>query len=128
MKQDTQTVPLLKTLPEQFRQFFWDIDATKLDPSEYPLYVINRLLDKGNLEAARWVLRQFPRKLIVETIKTSLNLSPMTAVFFSRYLNIAREEIRSLQPSYLILHRPSRRTRSRNSDPYHAPDGYSTVV
>ncbi|MCJ7531582.1 MAG: hypothetical protein MUO64_11205, partial [Anaerolineales bacterium] len=41
-----------------------------IDPSKNPTYVINRLLDKGDLEAARWVLRHFSRELIAETLRT----------------------------------------------------------
>mgnify|MGYP001350139098 CR=1 FL=1 len=32
--------------------------------------VINRLLDKGDLEAAHWVLKYFSRQLIAETLPT----------------------------------------------------------
>jgi hypothetical protein len=32
--------------------------------------IINRLLDKGDLEAASWVLRHFSRELIAETLRT----------------------------------------------------------
>ena len=34
---------------------FWDVDAKKLDPQNKPYFIINRLLDKGNIEAVKWV-------------------------------------------------------------------------
>ena len=64
----TQDLPTL--LPDSLYQFFWDVDPAKVDPSKNPTYVINRLLDKGDLEAARWVLRHFPRELIAEILRT----------------------------------------------------------
>lgn len=92
-------------LPATLYQFFWDVDATKTDPSQYPYYVINRLLDKGNLEAARWVLHNFPKHTIVDTLKRMRDFSPWNGRFWSRYLEIPEEEVACLQPSYLKLRR-----------------------
>ncbi|KKS95758.1 MAG: hypothetical protein UV73_C0014G0035 [Candidatus Gottesmanbacteria bacterium GW2011_GWA2_43_14] len=96
-----KTLP--RKLPDFLHFFFWDTDAKKLDPSQKPLYVINRLLDKGNLEAVRWVRRNFPEELIVESVKKMRDFSPWTAVFWSRIYNIPREQIKCLQPHYLIM-------------------------
>ena len=94
---------LPRSIPKQFQTFFWDVDAGKLDPNQHPLYVINRLLDKGNLEAARWVRRKFPEDLIIKTIKTRRDFSPWNAVFWSNFYSIPREEVRCLEPSLLKL-------------------------
>jgi hypothetical protein len=40
-------------LPKELYRFFWDVDVAKLDPAEKPYFVINRLLDKGDIKAAR---------------------------------------------------------------------------
>ena len=95
------TLPRL--IPKQFQTFFWDVDAGKLDPSQHPLYVINRLLDKGNLTAARWVRRNFPENLIIETIKTRRDFSQKTVNFWSEYYHIPKEEIKCMQEPYRSL-------------------------
>ena len=96
------TNPSLPTsLPPKFYGFFWDIDAKKLDPSKHSKYVINRLLDKGNLETARWILKHFPDEMITDTFKTIRDFSPWNGVFWGQYLGIPREEVQCLQPSYL---------------------------
>ena len=92
-------------LPLEFYFFFWDIDPKKLDPSKKPYYVINRLLDKGNLEAVRWVRRNFPQELIIEVVKKSKDLSPKTAVFWARFYNIPREQVVSLETQYILINR-----------------------
>ena len=95
------TNPSLPTsLPPEFYGFFWDIDAKKLDPSKHSKYVINRLLDKGNLEAARWVLKHFPDDSIIETVKTTRDCSPKTVNFWAHYLHIPLEEIKCMQKPY----------------------------
>lgn len=91
------------SVPSELHLFFWDVDAQKLNPSKNPNYVINRLLDKGNLQAARWVLKNFPKELIVETIKTRRDFSPWTALFWAHYLNIPRQELKCLNPHYLKM-------------------------
>lgn len=90
-------------LPVSFYQFFWDVDAKKVNPRTHPYYVINRLLDKGDLEAARWVVRNFPKEIIVETIKKMRDFSPWNASFWARMYNIKREEIKCLQEPYLTM-------------------------
>lgn len=93
------------SLPPSLYRFFWDADPARVNPSEKPYYVISRLLDKGNLEAARWVLNSFPKETIVETFKKIRDFSPWNGVFWARYLDIPREEVRCLDPSYLAMRR-----------------------
>jgi len=96
--------PSLPTkLPRSLYRFFWDVDPKKVDPSVNTYYVINRLLDKGNLEAARWVVHTFPNDEIVKTFKTRRDFSFPTAVFWTTYLKIPREEVRCLQEPYYNL-------------------------
>lgn len=94
-----------KKLPKFLYQYFWDIEAKKLDPSKYPQYVINRLLDKGDLKAARWTLKTFPKKLIKKTLQTMRDFSPKNASFWALFLKIPKKEMRCLQKHYLQLRR-----------------------
>lgn len=99
-------IPKLPTkLPAEFHTFFWDVDAKKVNPATYPHYVINRLLDKGDLVTSRWVLHNFPRNIIVETFKTSRDVSFKTATFWANYLQIPKEEIKCMQEPYRTLRR-----------------------
>lgn len=96
---DASAIPT--RIPEEFHQFFWDVDADKVNPKEYSTYVIHRILDKGNLNAARWLLRNFPKEDIIKTLKTVRDFTPRNAVFWTQYFNISREETRCLHPHYL---------------------------
>lgn len=98
---DTRRIP--SRIPQELHRYFWDVKADALDPAKHPQYVINRLLDKGSLDAARWVVRNFPRETIIETLKTMRDFSPWNGVFWSRYFNVPREEVRCLHPSYLAM-------------------------
>lgn len=98
-----KTSRLPSKIPSSLYRFFWDVDARKVNPSKTPYYVINRLLDKGDLSAARWVIRHFPRKTIVETFKKMRDFSPWNATFWARMYNIPREEVLCLQKPYLTM-------------------------
>ncbi len=95
----SQQIP--QKIPQSLHQFFWDIDVKKLNPAKHPYYVINRLLDKGNPEAVRWILAHFPRELIVETFKKIRDFSPWNGRFWANYLDLPTEEVACLQTSYL---------------------------
>lgn len=97
--------PLPTSIPPTLHRFFWDIDVATLDPSKNSLYVINRLLDKGNLEAARWVLRNFPEDIIKETFRTRRDFSPWNGRFWGHYLSLSEKEVACLEPSYLTQRR-----------------------
>jgi len=83
-------------LPECTYRYFWDIDPADLDVSEYPRYVIERLLEYGDLPSVRWVERHFSREEIVEVLKTSRALSRKSANFWLKVLSVPREEVRCM--------------------------------
>lgn len=98
--------PILPTsIPKELHGFFWDVNASRVNPAKSPNYVINRLLDKGDLNAARWVLSSFPKEVIIGTLKTMRDFSPRSARFWATYLGIPHEEVVCLQPSYLAMRR-----------------------
>ena len=90
-------------VPDTFKRFFWDVQFETLSPKEKPYYIINRLLDKGNLEAARWVIKTFPKDMIIHTFKTMRDFTPWNGTFWQRYLQIPKEEVACLHPSYRTM-------------------------
>jgi hypothetical protein len=88
-------------IPTVFYKYFWDIDAKSLDPSQKPLFVIQRLLDKGNREAVSWVLRNFDKNTIKKTFTTLRGFSPKVGRFWQLYLNLPKNKVLCLQKPYL---------------------------
>lgn len=87
-------------IPQSLWKFFWDVDPAAIDSTLRAPYIINRLLDKGDLEAARWVLKTYTKETIIETFKTRRDFSPWNGTFWSNFLGIPTEEVACLQPSY----------------------------
>lgn len=86
-------------------KYFWDVDVNKIDFETDYQYVINRLLDKGDLSAASWTLHKYSREKIVETLKTRHDFSPKSGTFWANYLNIPISEVACLTPSYRQMRR-----------------------
>ena len=72
-----------------------------MNPQKSSDYVINRLLDKGNLEAARWVLHTMPRGVVGGVLKNRRDFSPRNGTFWAQYLGISEKEVACLNPFYL---------------------------
>lgn len=88
---NTQRLP--SRIPQELRRYFWDVKVEALDPAKHPHYVINRLLDKGGLDAARWVLKSFPKETVINSLRHGPAVDPPTASFWSNYLKISRKDI-----------------------------------
>ncbi|MEK7109846.1 MAG: hypothetical protein AAB441_01495 [Patescibacteria group bacterium] len=92
-------------LPKSLHQFFWDVDVKKIDARNKPYFIINRLLDKGNVEAVKWVRKNYSEKEIRETFAHIRDFNPKVGRFWSLFLQIPTEEVACLQPSYLKMRR-----------------------
>lgn len=71
MKEETTHLPLRKEL-------FWDVDPKKINFEEHSRYIIERVLERGNDEEARWVYKRYSHSLIRETLQASRKVSPKT--------------------------------------------------
>jgi hypothetical protein len=98
------------SIPEEFYSLFWDVDLKAVNPAKKPYFVIQRMLDRGNTRAVRWVEANFGKDKIRETFKNLRDFRPKVGLFWSLVLNIDPKEMLCLQPSY--------RTRRKTVWPY----------
>ncbi len=91
------------TIPASLHHFFWDVDVTKLDPKKKPYFVISRLLDKGDVEAVKWVRKNYSKKEIRDSFVKLRDFSPKVARFWSLYLKIPEKDVACLQQPYLKM-------------------------
>ena len=90
-------------LPKELARYFWDVDAGKIDLVRNERYVIERLLEFGDTDAIRWILKHYSKQAVISSVKRSRQISPKTANFWALIYSIPREEVRCLEPSYLQL-------------------------
>ena len=87
-------------LPKSLHQYFWDVDVKKLDPNNKPYFIISRLLDKGNIEAARWVKNNYGDQMIGKTLRNYKDFSLQSASFWALIYKVPKEEIKCFQEPY----------------------------
>lgn len=81
-------------VPEEFHEFFWEVNAGKLDTERNPEYIIERILEHGTLDGVKWMRRTFGDKKIKEYIKTQghRSLSSRTINFWQVIYRFKPEE------------------------------------
>ncbi|WKZ32816.1 MAG: hypothetical protein QY316_13055 [Thermodesulfobacteriota bacterium] len=70
-------------VPSEFYSLFWDVDPEKIDLEKNARYVIERVLELGDLKALKWIQMLYPTGLIVEILKTSRKISPKSKNFWT---------------------------------------------
>ena len=93
----------INKLPKSFKKFFWDVDFEKIDTPVRYQFVIQRLLDKGDEKAVRWVRANYSDKEVKDTFARLRDFNPKIANFWSLFLNIPKREILCLQTPYLKM-------------------------
>ena len=90
-------------IPKHLRHYFWDINVDKLDPEKKPYFVISRLLDKGNVEAVRWVRKQYSEDKIKKTLINYRDFSLKSASFWALIYKLPLEKLKCFQKPYLKM-------------------------
>lgn len=72
----------------QFRPaLFWDTDPKKLDTKKNAKYIIERIMDFGNEDEARWMRRHYPKSLLAEVVKNSRVLGSSSRTLWTLLTN-----------------------------------------
>lgn len=93
-------------LPDFTHRFFWGVDPTQIDYEAHPEYVIERLLEHGDLRAVRWMLASFPPQQIIRVLTSSRRLSPFSAGFWALFFDVEKENVLCLSTPSLREARP----------------------
>ena len=94
----------MRKLPKFLYPLFWDIDPKKCDIDQHPRYVIERVMDWGDLPHVRWMLKNFSKKQLQETICQTRNIFKTSAPFWANYLKVDPEKTKCLSKAYQKAH------------------------
>ena len=72
-------------LPKSLYRYFWDIEPEKLDPKKRATYVLSRLFEYGDVEAMRWIFKQYSKHEMREALNRR-GLWPRARAFWTCYL------------------------------------------
>ena len=91
----------LSPLPRAFARYFWDAEADQIDMRQHRRYIIERILEIGDLDALRWLFRTYTEGEIQAVVQQSRVLSRPAAVFWANFFGLNPEEIPCIQRHYL---------------------------
>jgi len=72
----------IDSVPSKFSVFFWDTELGNIHLKKHARYVIERILETGNLEAMNWLLRVYTVHSILEVLYTSRTVSDKSCTFW----------------------------------------------
>lgn len=87
-------------LPKNLKKYFWDVDFKKLDFKMNPEFIIARILEYGDIAAAKWLFKNFTAEEIKKNIRKSREVSLKSANFWKLFFNLKNSEIACLNKHY----------------------------
>ena len=87
-------------LPMFLKPYFWDVDFESLTVSKNPAFVILRVIDRGNTDALRWLVKQYGLEPIRDIVIKSREISRKTAGFWALIFGLDTKKIVCLQKPY----------------------------
>lgn len=83
---------MLSTIPCGI-ECFWDIDKKNLRLPEHLFFLVERILEYGDIKSVKWLFSHIRKEEIIEVLKKSKNLTRKTANFWANYFGIKGRNI-----------------------------------
>jgi len=62
-------------IPERFRSLFWDTSLGNIHIRRHARYIIERILEFGDMDAIEWMQRVYPSQTIIDVLSISRSIS-----------------------------------------------------
>lgn len=89
-----------KTIPERIKSLLWDSKIEDISLNTNAQYIIERVLEYGDISEDQWMLENFSKQEVVDTITKSKRLSAKTANYYSHIYKINPAQIECLRNPY----------------------------
>lgn len=87
-------------LPEFLRSYFWDVDFDSMRAGDSPMFVVKRVIDRGDSQALKWMHQHYSTDIIGKLLRESRDLSAKTATFWADFLGLNHSEVICLRKPY----------------------------
>lgn len=78
-----------KVVPDEYRSLFWDTEPDHIDIKRNAKYIIERVLEVGDMDALGWIQRLYPAQMMIEVIETSRKISEKSRNFWKIWFGVA---------------------------------------
>lgn len=87
-------------IPESVKKYLWDVDPESLTKSDHSDFIIERVLEYGDLDSLSWLLKNFDKANITKVLKESQKISPKTGYLYALYFGVPKEELICFQKPF----------------------------
>lgn len=77
------------SIPARLHSLFWDTSLEKIHLKRNARYIIERLLEFGDMFALEWLQRAYPTRTIIDVIFLSRNLTEKSRNFWMLWFGVA---------------------------------------
>ncbi len=81
-------------IPSWLDPLFWDLDPQELNLNQHYIYIVERILNFGDLPALRWLFITYEKETIREAVTLSRGLTMKTALCWQNYFGLKKEDMR----------------------------------
>ena len=75
-------------VPERFRSLFWDTSLGNIQIKRHARYIIERVLEFGDLDALEWLQRVYPTQMIIDVLSVSRSISEKSRNFWEIWFGV----------------------------------------
>jgi hypothetical protein len=76
-------------IPKRFRSLFWDTDLGNIRIKEHARYIIERILEFGDLDAVNWLQKVYPVQIILDALAASRTVSDKSRNFWEVWFEVS---------------------------------------
>jgi len=88
------------SFPDNIKILLWDTDLKSLSMKDNAQFIIERILEYGDLTEYKWMKNRFSEEQVNMTLRNSKRLSAKTATFYSLIYNVPAEKILCLKKPF----------------------------
>lgn len=75
-------------VPKRFRSLFWDTELDNIRIKEHARYIIERILELGDLDAVSWLQKVYPVQVILDALAASRTVSAKSRNFWEIWFEV----------------------------------------
>jgi hypothetical protein len=90
----------MKAIPNFVSQYLWDVPLKNISISKNSNFIIERVLEYGDIEAFVWINSNYKKENIISVLRESKKISPKSGSFFALYYGINKEELECIRKPF----------------------------
>jgi len=90
----------MNKVPSFITPLLWDVKISNINLETDKIFIIERVLEYGDLNAFNFILKTYDRPTIINTLKTSKKISTKSGNFYALVLNVKKEDLQCTQKPF----------------------------